>query len=418
MSQTPTMSENMRQTSTSSENMRQTSTSSVFSEVRTSLILESSWTRPENFGINFNVHFLNICRTEPSAYTCAVDSFLEICFVSFAPFIERLVVKSEFFHILYICFQGYQDLLKADCIFDELEVEYHLAALRQPFWDILIENCGSFANKNSDAQFSEIFSSVIFSRLLHEERILFQTRCRLDGFCNLCNKDLSRHIKNEINFLSEVDQQLSHNLNWLELMLDPLFQNKSMSCTCGFSCSNVMIGIFLLPKILPIELDSTLINEVTFKESILINNKTLILKALVKHHGLHFSSAISSNGRWNYIDDLQEKVCQYSNLQNLFANHLTGWFFGVYVEQEIEDENLESIDFVINSESEVKNQKSLKQKDPSDKKDYPLRSKFKKVQNKIYYGNNKSIILENNKIKYRENNFERKKENYQNNKNL
>jgi len=37
------------------------------------------WERPSMGSSNLNVHFYNVCRIEPSAYTCALDSFLEIC---------------------------------------------------------------------------------------------------------------------------------------------------------------------------------------------------------------------------------------------------------------------------------------------------------------------------------------------------
>ena len=57
-------------------------------------------------------------------------------------------------------------MLMSDFLNGKLEIEYNLALLRQLFWNILVQDCRSFANRNCNAQFSEIFSSSIFDKLL------------------------------------------------------------------------------------------------------------------------------------------------------------------------------------------------------------------------------------------------------------
>ena len=49
------------------------------------------------------IHFRNACRLEPSVFTCAVDSFLEICFVALHSLIENMDFKSDFFTCIHDC---------------------------------------------------------------------------------------------------------------------------------------------------------------------------------------------------------------------------------------------------------------------------------------------------------------------------
>ena len=89
-------------------------------------------------------------------------------------------LKSYFFELLCECFEQYDALLSSENPDDEEESnvkEEFLALIRQPLWDYLALNCPSFANRDSEAVFSEIFSCSIFDKLRMEEKyILFAKR--------------------------------------------------------------------------------------------------------------------------------------------------------------------------------------------------------------------------------------------------
>ena len=55
------------------------------------------------------------------------------------------------------------------------------------------------------------------------------------------------------------------------------------------------------------------------------------MKGLVRHQVSHFMCAVSNNGVWNYIDDLKDKILTYDNLNKLYEDRQSGWFFCFYV---------------------------------------------------------------------------------------
>lgn len=56
--------------------------------------------RPNRGTRNSMIHFMNACREQNSVFTCAVDSFLETCFVAIGSYIPTIAEKSPFFEIL------------------------------------------------------------------------------------------------------------------------------------------------------------------------------------------------------------------------------------------------------------------------------------------------------------------------------
>ena len=130
-----------------------------------------------NWRNNDQIHFMNSCRSKNSTFTCAVDSFLEISFIILGSFVKNTLLKSYFYKLLHVCFEQYDALLNSDNYDNDKEkdIEEFLACIRQPVWDFLALNCPSFANRDCDAIFSEIFSSCMFDKLRIEERNMFQT---------------------------------------------------------------------------------------------------------------------------------------------------------------------------------------------------------------------------------------------------
>ena len=86
-------------------------------------------------------------------------------------------------------------------------------------------------------------------------------------------------------------------------------------------------------------------------------NKEYNLIVLVKHLGMHFTSAVYGNEHsyWIYIDDLQDRCVNHYSLEEMYFYHRTGWFFAVYKQEscivsQTENINLENgVDFALES---------------------------------------------------------------------
>ena len=142
---------------------------------------------------NDQIHFMNSCRFQGSIFTNAIDSFVEISFVLLCSFSKSTQLKSYFFELLRECFEQYDALMSSENPDDEEESnvkEEFLALIRQPVWDYLALNCPSFANRDSEAVFSEIFSCSIFDKLRMEEKHIFQTCYMLKGHCDKDGEDV------------------------------------------------------------------------------------------------------------------------------------------------------------------------------------------------------------------------------------
>ena len=75
---------------------------------------------------NRDLHFMNLCRHQDSVYTCAVDSFLEIAYSTFGPYIAEIETQSLFFDLLTNCLKSYSIILNSD-ITDNRENEENLS---------------------------------------------------------------------------------------------------------------------------------------------------------------------------------------------------------------------------------------------------------------------------------------------------
>ena len=241
----------------------------------------ATWERP----LNNQIHFMNASRMQYSVFSCAVDSFLEVSYTSLGSFLNNSDSKSEFFERLNDCLNCYNHTLNSDTdmIVDRDQIEYELATMRQPVWDYLAQNCQSFANRDCDAQFSDIFSSAIFNNLLEKERNLFQTCYKLLGTCMACDAELLTQCTVMLNYVSELELNSLEKFDDWPLLLDPLVQNKSLSCTCGFVCDDLIADTRSVPKICVIEFQKQAIERKFFSESITIHGQNYLLKGLVRH---------------------------------------------------------------------------------------------------------------------------------------
>jgi len=113
--------------------------------------------------------------------------------------------RSEFFALIYDLITRYRCILNAGEPVNVSEVEYNLAAIRQPVWGYVVQKCPTFVNRNCDASFTEIFENTIFDSVFEEEKNLFQTCYTLIGNCKNCNKRLANNGKMILNYISEED---------------------------------------------------------------------------------------------------------------------------------------------------------------------------------------------------------------------
>ena len=116
------------------------------------------------------------------------------------------------------------------------DIEVNLQTIRQPVWEFISQKCPSFANRDCNAQFSEIFSSCIFSFLTQEEKAIFMTRYNLKAFCNVCNVYFNIDSPAMVNYISAHDLENLTDLNDWPNLLDPLTRNKYLQCSCELLC--------------------------------------------------------------------------------------------------------------------------------------------------------------------------------------
>ena len=112
-------------------------------------------------------------------YSNAADCFLEICFRLFVKDLHGVSRdrRSNIFEVVVRAINIYE----AAIISSDTNL---LSQLRQPIWDYIVSNCSSFALKNCDAVFSQIFTGNIFNSLSSEEQILFETSYNLEDLCS------------------------------------------------------------------------------------------------------------------------------------------------------------------------------------------------------------------------------------------
>ena len=150
-------------------------------------------------------HFQNTSKTTGGRqFSYAVDCFLEISYRLFLPEIKaRLSIKelSEFFYLLSL--SGSMEILSNP--FDDVKCNAFrlLDEIREPTWS-KIKNCGTFANRNSNAEFSEIFSSNIFEKLSEGEKNLFEISCEFKGTCCVCDSEKHRKSSRNVVLISDV----------------------------------------------------------------------------------------------------------------------------------------------------------------------------------------------------------------------
>ena len=322
-------------------------------------------------------HFRNACHTS-SNYSCAVDCFLELSYRLFLPVILSKVEScnlSEFFNLLEV--SGSTEIEENPNEDLRNNAFTLLDEIREPIWCKIIENCSSFRERNSNAQFSEIFSSNFFKFLSVQQKKCFETTVKAKGSCDQCYLlEKESESKILVNIISEsAYPELLSNVNDWPKFFDSLGDNAGTCDACEIAIStNISCDISLSHFVL-IEFSVILMERCSFFEQIEIKDGLYKLSAMVRHRNAHFTCAIFSGNKLEYFDDMKQNKLIYSNLTDMLTEQTDGWFFGVYVKSS-------EIDFVVcgneNFSDETKKTVS-KQNFHSDLKQYSLRKRTAEV---------------------------------------
>jgi len=92
-------------------------------------------------------HLMNTVCDTPSVYSCAIDSFIELCFYNLFPVLNNLFpYMTNFCHLIYDCSQKYKLHISAAC--PQMNIVYELLSIevRQPIWEVIQTNCISFSH--------------------------------------------------------------------------------------------------------------------------------------------------------------------------------------------------------------------------------------------------------------------------------
>ncbi|XP_066921730.1 uncharacterized protein [Clytia hemisphaerica] len=232
----------------------------------------------------------------------------------------------------------------------------------------------------------------------------------MEGSCPNCGEELIRQCSIFLNYISELNLNLLDDFyNWQNL-LNPVMIDKSIMCSsCGNISHDTSLVSFVAPTIYLVEFGGDY--DIEFGQNLVLNDQNYVLRGLVRHKGAHFSCAVLDDNNWIYIDDLHEKTFCCESLRQLYEIQKDGWFFCIYIKENISDQT----NFV---HFEIASTLRKRKMGKDDLKDYPLRSKSKKIEedkaeiDKRYYANNKEHINLKRKNYYK-NNCDDKKNYYE-----
>jgi len=173
---------------------------------------------PNNIARDSEIYLRNIWRLQPSLYTYAVDSFLEIFYGVFSMFIEQFNAKSEFFEMMHCFISQYREIWNINW-----------SAANLGFFDTILP---VICYHDANAGFSDIFSTNVFNTFLDSEKNLFETSFSLSGCCMCCNENLALHSRICLNYISDRFKFYRSFSEWPNL-LDPLVCDRSLQCRCG-----------------------------------------------------------------------------------------------------------------------------------------------------------------------------------------
>ena len=103
---------------------------------------------------------MNSVFVNPGIYSCAVDAFLEVSTHLFLPYLSNLPAKNEFTDLLFSACSDYICLREDSLLLSEIH---------EPVWSYIIDHCSSFAARDCNACFSQIFEQRTFGNMNVQE---------------------------------------------------------------------------------------------------------------------------------------------------------------------------------------------------------------------------------------------------------
>ena len=314
------------------------------------------------------LHFMNCSRTAPGFFSCAVDCFLEIWLrkishmfpICSRSYIVGLLKQSEREYFLL------KERIDNNSLFASphsmtLNMIQELNRIRFDVWEYFKFKCPSFQQMDCNAQFSELLQKSVFCPddfSDREYKVLF-SRYFHSAHCSSCDQQVSVNNEVLVNYISLEEMLQSHIL--LDQWPDFIVQNNTLDrvqCPQCANVTNVVNRETQISDILFVEFSMGMMSVSRFALTVTVCNKEYHLVGLVKHLGMHFTSAVYDNEHsfWIYIDDLQDRNIYYSSLQEMYSHHRTGWFFAAYKQdscflQQCDNMNFENVDFAVDSVS-------------------------------------------------------------------
>ena len=284
----------------------------------------------KDFEIIDRVHFKNSVFLKPGTLSCAVDCFIEISHVIFAPYL-KYVPRTEVFDIIFQTCEQFEILQTEGKLNNS--IVYALHEIRKPLWDHLRSKCSSFTVMDADAQFSQIFELNTFNTMNMYETQLFLSSVLFENMCENCNLGCSRKMDNFVTYITNsalLDSKITMD-NWFSYIERSISKPNSLNCsTCKNNCESEIVATFIPAKILFIEFSNNTMNTLVFYDQITVTDIEYSLKGIVRCQHSHFTCAFLHDSKWLYVDDLCNTVQSFLNTSDLYEYHQHGWFFAVY----------------------------------------------------------------------------------------
>ena len=210
-----------------------------------------------------------------------------------------------------------------------------LREIREPVWSyIIIDLCSSFAARDCNACFSQIFEKRTIGYLNEEEENLFMTQRTFDSFCHSCSSSVTLNSSILLTVVTAYGlNQLGLDNNMWPIFVTQMHTNPGrLNCTnCHTQTSEPVLRnvLKLNSHFLFIEFSPALMKDINVFEEIEISGAQYKLRGVVRCHNNHFTCAVKDHSacKWTYFDDLSVNLQEFSNFRSLRQVYKEGWFF-------------------------------------------------------------------------------------------
>ncbi|XP_057295527.1 uncharacterized protein LOC130623986 [Hydractinia symbiolongicarpus] len=213
---------------------------------------------------------------------------------------------THFCHKIYDACVKYDQHLSSNVT--DLSLIYDLIAynVRDPIWTLIQSRCPSFRRRDCNAQFSEIFQESVFGSLNDSEKALFITSFQYNDCCECCGRIICGSMCSFVQYVSNYRSlPLAHfNDNWhMYLFAHNFFVTKIVCPLCG-ERTTVPNALTTPATVLFIEFSNEMQNQLKIQTIIEVGGLRYKLSGAVKNKNMHFTTCVTFQNSWMYIDDL------------------------------------------------------------------------------------------------------------------